>query len=81
MTSRLTEETFCLCENHIVDHVQKVPSHAYLIKEKSINLSFNEQFPESARTWELRDKSLICLPCFIYGLVLRKENAFTFHTT
>lgn len=49
-------------------------------KEKNINLGFNEKFPESARTWELRDKALICLPCFIYGLVLKKENALTFHT-
>lgn len=42
-------------------------------KGMSINLSFNEKFPESARTWELGDQSLICLPCFIYWLVLKRR--------
>lgn len=43
-------------------------------KEININLSFNEKLPESAGTRELCDKSLICLPCFIYGLVLKEEE-------
>lgn len=71
------DETFCVwCENHAVDHVWKIPSHAHSRGKKiGINLSFNEKFPESARAWELCDKTLICLPCFIYGLVLKEENA------
>lgn len=60
-----------LCENHVVDHVKKkIPAMHTIEKERNIDLSFNEKLPESARTWELCDKSLICLPCFIYGLVL-----------
>lgn len=55
--------------------------HAKEKEKKSINLSFNEKFPEPPRTWELRHKSFIGLPCFIYGLVLKEENAFMVHVT
>lgn len=44
-------------------------------EKKCINLGFNEKFPESARAWELCDKTLVCLSCFIYWLVLKEENA------
>lgn len=43
-------------------------------KKRNINLSFNEKLPESAGTWELCDKSLICLPRFIYWLILKEEE-------
>lgn len=49
---------------------KKIPAMHTIEKERNIDLSFNEKLPESARTWELCDKSLVCLPCFIYGLVL-----------
>lgn len=41
---------------------------------ENINLSFNVQFPESARTWELGNKAFIGLPCFVYWLILKIEN-------
>lgn len=70
----VTLKKHLLCENHIVDHVRKKSQPCTRGNKKIINLSFNEKLPESARTWELCDKSLICLPCFIYGLVLKEEE-------
>lgn len=71
----VTLKRHLLCENHIVDRVRKTYQPCIREKkERNINLSFNEKLPESARTWELCDKSLICLPCFIYGLVLKEEE-------
>lgn len=71
-----------LCENHIVDHVRKTSQPCIRgKKEIYINLSFNEKLPESAGTWELCDKSLICLSRFIYGLVLKGEECiYTLYT-
>lgn len=43
-------------------------------KCKNINLCFNVQFPESARTGELGNKAFIGLPCFVYRLILKIEN-------
>lgn len=76
VTLKKKKKDICCVKITFVDHVRKTSQPCIRGKKKEIyiNLSFNEKLPESAGTWELCDKSLVCLSRFIYGLVLKGEE-------